>query len=398
MRKLLDELAANPAAAKLWYDSSSGELIDPSGPSTTSAGVSMVTRTSVPHFADVLRDQKVDALVRITTVTPVSDFGHLVALGPDGFFLCTCMRPLVYGLLCPHGIKAFQDQGVDRFSGATISQRWRESETPWPMAALAAKPARLSAGAAESVGLPPTFSQPPGGDPTSIASPAPGPNVPAYAYANGVALGKELGGMFKAITSLAGIQRSMETIKNFARQQIDVEVRSQRDQSTTRVFRGAFSQPADGLPPGGGGGADTGGAGRGGTGATSRGRGRGGRGGRGGGGRGGRGGGSRDGRGEGGGDPTTGAPGPVAGVPVPNPPAAASGAAHVTLEGPPVDRVRTRQGGGVPLRSLTNATVPPGAGGEASPLLAPLEQLQAPLVARHTGRSKRHKNATAGGR
>ena len=151
--------------------------------------------------------------------------------------------------------------------------------------------------------------------------------------------------MFKAITSLAGIQRSMETIKIFARQQIDVEVRSQRDESTTRVFRGVFSQPADGLPPGGGGGADTGGAGRGGTGATSRGRGRGGRGGRGGGGRGGRGGGSRDGRGEGGGDPTTGAPGPVAGVPVPNPPAAASGAAHVTLEGPPVKRVRTRQGG-----------------------------------------------------
>ena len=82
------------------------------------------------------------------------------------------------------------------------------------MAALAAKRSRLSARASESVGLPPTFSQPPGADPTSIVSPAPGPNVPAYAYANGVALGKELGGVFKEITSLAGIQRSMETIKN----------------------------------------------------------------------------------------------------------------------------------------------------------------------------------------
>ena len=120
-RKLLDELAADPAAATLRNDSSSGGLIDPSGSTTTSAGVSMVTRTSVPHFADLLRDQKVDALVRVTTVTPVSDFGHLVALRPGGFFLCTCLRQLVFGLLCLHGIKAFQDPCVDRFSGATTS-------------------------------------------------------------------------------------------------------------------------------------------------------------------------------------------------------------------------------------------------------------------------------------
>ncbi|CAN0185572.1 unnamed protein product, partial [Hapterophycus canaliculatus] len=244
-RGLLDKLADDPYKAKLLYDTSSGELMDPSRPTTTADGVSMVSRTSVPHFADILRDQRVDAVVRITMITPASEFDHLVALGPDGFFLCTCLRQLVHGLLCPNGIKALWHQEIDRFNGASIAPRWRESDTRWPMAALAAKPARLSAGAAESADLRVFV------DPNPIVSSSSGPNVRAYAYANGVALGKELGGMFKEITSMEGIHRTIETIKTFAQQQIE---------------------PVDDLPPGDAGGAGRGGRGGGGRGSTGRGR------------------------------------------------------------------------------------------------------------------------------
>ncbi|CBN75640.1 expressed unknown protein [Ectocarpus siliculosus] len=104
-RRLFEELVADPTKANLTYDTGSGELVDPSIPTSEAAGVSMVSRTSVPHFAELLRDQNVHTVVRITPMSTASECGHLVALGPDGFFLCTCLRQLVYGLLCPHAIK-----------------------------------------------------------------------------------------------------------------------------------------------------------------------------------------------------------------------------------------------------------------------------------------------------
>ncbi|CAB1100683.1 unnamed protein product [Ectocarpus sp. CCAP 1310/34] len=354
--RLLDELAANPAKAKLCYDTSSGELIDPSQPTTEAPGVSTVSRTSVPHFADLLRDQNVNAVVRVSMIAPPSEFGHLVALGPDGFFLCTCLRQLVYGLLCPHGLKALWAEGVVSFKGATISPRWP----------------------AASAGLPAGVGQPPRADPNSTVSRT-GPNVPSYAYTNGVALGKELGGMFKEINNLAGIHRAMETIKLFARAQVDLEKRSQDEHSTNRVFRGVFSQPAEDLPSG-----DAGG--------TGRGPGRGGR--SGGGGRGATGMGGRGGRSQGhagrGGATGVRTPGPGAGDSSFHPPAAVGGAV------PPVSGAHPLQGAGVPLGSLSNVAVPGGAGRQPSPLLA-LEQVQAPPVLRQKGPRKRHKSSAAGG-
>ena len=97
VQRLLAELVADPKKAKLQYDTNSGEFMDPSRMSTSSAGVTMATRTSVPHFAELLEDQTVNELVRITPLMAYTEYGHLVALGPDGFFLCTRLRQLATG-------------------------------------------------------------------------------------------------------------------------------------------------------------------------------------------------------------------------------------------------------------------------------------------------------------
>ncbi|CAM9772406.1 unnamed protein product [Ectocarpus sp. 12 AP-2014] len=265
-RRLFEELVADPTKANLTYDTGSGESVDPSIPTSEAAGVSMVSRTSVPHFAELLRDQNIHTVVRITPMSTACECGHLVALGPDGFFLCTCLRQLVYGLLCPHAMKALWYQRASQFNGATISPRWRDSETPWTMAALAAKPANLSTGAAGLTGSAGPPGQMPPVDPNPIVSSRSGPNLSAYAYANGVALGKELGGMFKEVPSVASIQRLMESMKLYARQQIEVEKRSLRDESTSRVFTGTLPRPTPALPQG-----DAGDPGRGGVAGGERG-------------------------------------------------------------------------------------------------------------------------------
>lgn len=262
VRSLLDDFVADPSKAKLAYDTRSGELVDPSGATTEPAGISMVSRTSVPHFADLLSGHNVDTLVRITVMNSASDFGHLVAVGSDGFFLCTCLRQLVYGLLCPHALKALWDQNVQTFNGACIAPRWRDSDTPWTMEALAGKPARLSTGAAGAHGQ--QLPDNPYSDP--IVPSASDPNVSAYAYSNGIALGKELGSLFKEVSSIAAIHRLMDTTLNFVRQQVDVEKRSLQQESRGRVFTGAVSQPTTGTGRGGA-------RGRGVTGTGNRGRG-----------------------------------------------------------------------------------------------------------------------------
>ncbi|CAM9993724.1 unnamed protein product [Ectocarpus sp. 4 AP-2014] len=87
------------------------------------------------------------------------------------------------------------------------------------MAALAAKPAKLSTGAAGLTGPAGPPGRMPPIDPNPTVSSHSGPNLSAYAYANGVALGKELGGMFKEVPSVASIQRLMESMKLYAKQQ-----------------------------------------------------------------------------------------------------------------------------------------------------------------------------------
>lgn len=432
---LLAEFVADPNKAKLMYDTSSGEFIDPSTTTpNASAGVHMATRTSVPHFADLLQGQNVHTLVRVTPFSAQSDFGHLVAIGPQGFHLCTCLRQLVYGLLCPHGLRALFDRRVECFNGADISPRWRESDTPWTMAALAAKPARLATAGADCSGeLPPV-------DPNPTPASHPGPNLSAAAYANGIAVGKELGVMLKELPSLAAVQRVCETAKTFLRQQIDGEKRSHRNESTSRVYTGAFSQPTPVEAPGGAGGTGRGAAGRcgrgqGGRQSRGRGGGAGARGGRSGGESAGSGGrtGGRGGRGEGeitdtpqgrgrrgaggeegggSGGMATGMPSPPAGVPAvqaPTAAATAAGIASVCSQGgagenhsspvpgvcavqpaaaaaaamgttsatpscfqtTPVNGTLTSAGSDMPLRSLPNVCVPGRRGQASSSLPSP---------------------------
>ena len=97
----------------------------------------------MPHLAELLEDHTVNEPVRVTPLMVHTEYSHLVVLGPDGFFLCTCLRPLVDGLGCPHGLKAMQNKGAS-FNGACIAPRWRDSDKLWTMAALSAKPARLA--------------------------------------------------------------------------------------------------------------------------------------------------------------------------------------------------------------------------------------------------------------
>ncbi|CAB1110973.1 unnamed protein product [Ectocarpus sp. CCAP 1310/34] len=77
-----------------------------------------------------------------TTRTSFSDggpnCGHLVALGPDGFILCTRLRLLVDGPGCRHALRAMREMDFG-FNGGCIAPRWRDSTLPWMMAALAAK-------------------------------------------------------------------------------------------------------------------------------------------------------------------------------------------------------------------------------------------------------------------
>ena len=148
VRHMLAELEADHSKGKLQYYT------------TCSADVTMPTRASVPHFVDFLRDQDVVELVRITPVFSAHGNGHLVALGLGGFFFCTCLKLLVDGLGCRHGIRAMMGRGVG-FDGACLAPRWRKSETPWTMETLAAKPATLVSGSTgHSVGQQATTTAP----------------------------------------------------------------------------------------------------------------------------------------------------------------------------------------------------------------------------------------------
>eukprot|EP00903_Cladosiphon_okamuranus_P012779 g11944.t1 len=246
VRRVLDVYVEHPTKVNLMMDTNSGESIDPSKPTAAPTGVHMASRAPVSHFAGLLRGQAVHHLVRVTPLHG-EEFGHLVAIGPDGFSLCTCLRQLVYGLLCPHVLKAMFDSGHRTFNGASIAPRWRDSLTPWTLEGLAAKPAMLDLDAADCpVQLPP-FN--PNADDTSHS----GTNVKAAAYANGVSFGKDMGVLLRQVTTLDGIDRVLESTKIFFKQQLEVEKRSQRLASTTQIFTGTISQPTSRLPTGDGG-------------------------------------------------------------------------------------------------------------------------------------------------
>lgn len=225
VQRVLAELEAGPSKGKLQYDTSDGEFIYPSTRITGSADVTMATRTSVPHFVDLLSDQYVNELVRITPMMAQNEYGHRVALGPDGFFLCTCLKQLIDGLGCRHGLKAMQGKDVS-FNGACIAPRWRDSEKPWTMAALAAKPARLA-----TVGAGGPEQPPPTGAIPDVFTHS-NTTVRATVYANAVTFGKDLAALSKDLAIVDGSNRVLEKLKNHAKQLIAVEVVSQKHAST----------------------------------------------------------------------------------------------------------------------------------------------------------------------
>ena len=106
------------------------------------------------------------------------------------------------------------------------------------MEALAAKPAKLrSARRAGSAGQQTTATT----SDVSIRSIA---NVIGSVYANSVAFCKELAGVCRPLNSIEGHNRVLENLMNTARQLVAVEVRSQSNASSSRVFEEVVSRRA----------------------------------------------------------------------------------------------------------------------------------------------------------
>ena len=107
---LLDQFEAEPRTGRLQRSvtinqttaTASVTACETEGNSTgTSAAVdfTMLPRTCLAHFVDLIRDQSIHQLLRVTPKRGKNKYGgHLVALGPDGFFLCTCLELLIKGL------------------------------------------------------------------------------------------------------------------------------------------------------------------------------------------------------------------------------------------------------------------------------------------------------------
>lgn len=232
VQRLLADLVANPAGAGLLY-----------GTGEEGADITLTTRISIKFFAELLRDQVVDRLVRVTNMYgSQTQYCHLVALGPDGFFLCTCLRILTDGLGCRHALRALKDGDVG-FTGASIANRWRDGTAEWTMARLAAKPAVVATAGA---GLPGELPAAPADPSVFTCSKA---TVRSSAWASCCAFGKELASITSTIDNIPAITRVLENLKIQARQMVDVELRSQHDASRSRVFKGIVARPTNGTQP-----------------------------------------------------------------------------------------------------------------------------------------------------
>ncbi|CAN0080325.1 unnamed protein product, partial [Ascophyllum nodosum] len=124
------------------------------------------------------------------------------------------------------------------FHGACLAPRWRKNETPWTMEALGAKLATLvSRSTGHSAGQQATTTAP---DVFTHSS----ANVRGGVYANSVPFGKKVAEICGTIHTIEGHTRVLENVKNYMREVVAVEVRSQSNASSSRVFRGAASQSA----------------------------------------------------------------------------------------------------------------------------------------------------------
>ena len=127
-----------------------------------------------------------------------TQYCHLVALGPDSFFLCTCLRILTDGLGCRHALRTMKDGDLG-FTGASIDNRWRDSTEEWTMARLAAKPAVVATAGA---GVPGELPAAPANSSVFIHSKA---TVRASGWTSCCAFGKELASITVGIDNIPGI-------------------------------------------------------------------------------------------------------------------------------------------------------------------------------------------------
>ena len=106
------------------------------------------------------------------------------------------------------------------------------------MARLAAKPAGIATAGA---GVPGELPAAPADPSVFTHSKA---TVRASGWASCSAFMKELANITAGIDNIPGFSRVLEHLKNHARLMVEVELRSQHDTSTTRVFKGVNTRPA----------------------------------------------------------------------------------------------------------------------------------------------------------
>eukprot|EP00904_Undaria_pinnatifida_P001816 jgi/Undpi1/11635/HiC_scaffold_35.g13930.m1 len=226
---------------------------DTEGNSTgTSAAVdsTMLPRPSLAHFVDLIRDQSIHQLLRVTPKRGKNKYGgHLVALGPDGFCLCPCLQLLIKGLPCRDSILALLETQV-AFNGACGAARWRTNATDWTMEPVASKPARLAGTSAEASAAQQQIALG-----SSVFTPSI-ENVRSANYANCCAFGKEAGTLLDGITTIEGANRILRHCKKALMDSIAVEEETQREVGRTTLFKGIAAQEDGGVGGGraGGGG------------------------------------------------------------------------------------------------------------------------------------------------
>lgn len=226
VKSLLDKFDAEPSTGNLHHglptsEASASVGVEGSLSQTAAADDTMLARTSVTHFVELVREAEILQLVRVQKRCCRPDHGHLIALGQDGFFFCTCLEIITKGLPCRHAIVALlRTQAV--FNWACLTPRWRKHASRWIMAPFASKPARLaSVCSAEPMTLRPIATCP-------SAFSHSQDNVRSMIYANCCATGERLAGMVAGITSIGGVNRVLDRVMEAAAVAVAREEAQQR--------------------------------------------------------------------------------------------------------------------------------------------------------------------------
>lgn len=231
VRSLLDDLKADPSRARLQHQVNDGGAAGGSSTTTTGSVDAAMGGTSIPHFADLVSDQDFHSLEGVTPVLAGNSDSHLVALGPNGFFFCSCLMLLTKGQPCRNGIKAMEGKEGVGFNGACVASRWRASETAWTMEALAAKSANL---ASTTSGGNPVGEQHPTDDAHPGNSKGGNENVGATVYADSVAFEKEFAELTWELKTTEAHFRLVYHLEEVAKRHIAVEVESHKKQKRDR--------------------------------------------------------------------------------------------------------------------------------------------------------------------